>query len=448
MVRKIFVPLMVVVLTLSLTACDMDSVMSVVDTTNQRHEIVAKGSVSINDTINSKELFKSELASVNNVYDSVESECNIEKIDGSYKDGYEAFIKGFIQFVSNDYKSVENISKLDGYLSSNITDIERKMFDWWGKNINQISETWYTDTIMYNENAAYINTISRIKRDIDGQERDVDIAVKWHICRENGELKIKSASVISLDEVQKTIESVIDNKKDILTYAPSKSQGNEYRNVEEYDIEAANKLLEVYRNCSVTLLSESNEGSGFIVQPGYVMTTYDNIYKAKGIKVVFSDKTEKQIEGVVYASKDNNIAILKMSEKVGTKATFGKSAEVNSGEPVAIIGCAGEMIEHITLGNVYQKDINECGYDTMLVRAPLTTDGIGSAVVNKHGDIVGIVVQNSKDFRESVKVICTDRFQEEINKLSNIKWQDAKCIKLSDMKWCKDNTPDSEKNNK
>lgn len=438
MVRKILVPLMVVVLTLSLTACDMDSVMSVVDTTNQRHEIVAKGSVSVNDTINSKELFKSEWAAMNNVYEAEEGNTSINKVNGDYKEKYEQFVKQFIQFVSNEYKSVDKISDLDSYLSDSITDLERKMFDWWGKNINQISEIWYTDTIMYNENTAYVNTISRIKRNIDNEEKDVDVAVKWCIGNENGALKIKSISVVSLDEVQKTVESVINNKKEILTYAPSKSQGNEYKDIQVYDEEAASKLLEVYKNCSVTLLSDSNEGSGFIIAPGFVMTTYDNVYKAKGIKVMFSDKTEKQIDGVVYANKENNIAILKMNERVGTKAILGNSAELKNGEPVAIAGCAGEMIEHITLGNVYQIDKDEFGYDTALVRAPLTTDGIGSAVINTHGDVVGIVAKNNKDFRESVKVITTDRFKSEIQKIADMKWQDAKCVKLSNMKWCGD----------
>lgn len=448
MVRKILIPLMVVVLTLSLTACDMDSVMSVVDTSNQRHEIVAKGSVSVNDTINSKELFKSEWASMNGVYEAEEGNSSTNKVGGDYKERYEQFVKQFIQFVSNEYKSVEKISALDGYLSDNITDLERKMFDWWGKNINQISEIWYTDTIMYNENTAYINTISRIKRNIDGEEKDVDIAVKWCIADEGGALKIRSISVVSLDEVQKTIESVINNKKEILTYAPSKSQGNEYKDIEVYDEEAANKLLDVYKNCSVTLLSDNNEGSGFIVQPGFVMTTYDNVYKAKGIKVMFSDKTEKQIEGIVYANKENNVAILKMNERVGTKATLGDSDAIQNGEPVAIAGCAGEMIEHITLGNVYQVDKDEFGYNSALVRAPLTTDGIGSAVINTHGDVVGIVTKNTKDFRESVKVISINRFKNEIQKLADTKWQDAKCVKLSNMKWSGDSNSTEKETNK
>ena len=85
-------------------------------------------------------------------------------------------------------------------------------------------------------------------------------------------------------------------------------------------------------------MTDNNEGTGLIIEAGYVMTTYDNIYKARGIKIVFSDNTEKDIDGIVYANKEHNIAVLKMNEKVGTPIELGNYEGLNEGDIAAIVG--------------------------------------------------------------------------------------------------------------
>ena len=219
-------------LVLSMTACDMDDVMSVVDTSNQRVELVVKGEKTVKDTINSKEQFTLDFANITEVEDCIEREGTINKVtDVTMKENAEKLIRDFIKFISTDYKTVDDISALDEYLCKDITDTELRMFDWWGKNINQVSETWYLDTIVDSNDFYVINTISRIKREIDGTEKDVDVAAKWKVVHEDGHLKIGEASVVSLDEVKESITNILSAESDIAIYKPTKSQGNEYKDI-------------------------------------------------------------------------------------------------------------------------------------------------------------------------------------------------------------------------
>lgn len=434
--KNIAISLLLGIFTLGLSSCDTESVMSVVDTTNGKNGVIDKGTVSLSNTFNPKQKFTLDFASINDVADSEVIASSADKFDSSYREGAESFVKEFIRFVSNEYNNIESLTRLDSeFLGSRITDTERKVFDWWGKNINQVSETWYVDTVAYNNDEFYINTISRMKRDIDGEQKEVDVAVKWYVAREENGIRIQSASIISLDEVNECISSIIDTNKNVTIYNPSKSQGSEYKNISTYDTKAAESLVKVYKNSSVTLLSDTNEWSGVIIQPGYILTTYDNMYEANTIRVMFSDKTVKDVDGIVYADKKKNIAILKMTERVGTKLTLGEPDDIEIGEPVAAIGCAGENIEHVTCGNVYAKLINEYNRSIMLCRLPLTSDGSGSVVVNKNGDAIGIVVDTSNDFKEASTVISIESVRSEIDKIEETKWNDAKCIKLSNMQW-------------
>ena len=194
-IKKALSMALILGLTVSMTACDMDDVMSVVDTSNQRVELVVKGEKTVKDTINSKEQFILDFASITEVDNCVEKEGTINKItDATVKENAEKLVKDFIKFISTDYKTVDDIGALDEYLCKDITDTELRMFDWWGKNINQVTETWYLDTIVDSEEFYVINTISRIKREIDGTEKDVDVAAKWKVVHEDGHLKIGSAS--------------------------------------------------------------------------------------------------------------------------------------------------------------------------------------------------------------------------------------------------------------
>lgn len=424
-----------VIISLLLCSCDSESVMSVVKTTDGQSGTVEKGSISSINTVNSREMFKSELATVNNIENGDIVQSNLNKFDTNYKESAESFIKEFIQFLSNGYGNVDSLQELDKYLGSNISNTERKVFDWWGKNIKQVSETWYIDTVMYNEDNFYINTISRMKRNIDEQMVDVDIAVKWHIKREEDGIKIYSASVVNLDEVNESINSLISNKEDMLVYKPSKSIGSEYNNIKSYDTSAKDALIELYKNSCVGVLSDTTEGSGFIIHPGYVLTTYDNVYKAKEINIIFKDKDEIQVEGIVYADKEKNTAVLKLSDKIGTGIDIGDITELKSGEPIAIIGSAGKEVEQVTCGNIYEKDLNEFGNQTILARIPLASDGIGSIAVDMNGGVIGIVVGNDKQLKETCKIMSIAEIKDTIDIIVNSDSNNVKCAKLKDTDW-------------
>lgn len=430
--------MVIIISALNLAACDTDSIMSVVDTSNQRVELVEKGQKVIQDVINSREQFIFDFASINDVRECKVTSDDTEKITlADKKEEAENLVKSFINFVSSEYKTVDNIEKLDTYLSEHITDVELRMYDWWGANTNQLSETWFVDTIAESEKGYTINTISRLKRNIDNEQKEVDIAVKWTVVYENGELRIASTNVVSLDEVKEGIQSILKGKTDMTIYKPTKSQGNEYSNIKNIDAKALKSVKEVYKDSVVAVLTDNNEGTGFILAPGYVVTTYDNIYKAKGIKVMFPDETEKNIKGIVYASKIDNVAVLKMTEKVGTAVELGKYSDIKDKDPVAIVGCAGTMIEHITGGNMTQKAYNEYDRMVMLVRAPITNDGLGSIVVNPSGKVVGMINYTNSTFKEMSRALSTAHLGDVSKYLKSTEWNSVKAISLGSMEWNK-----------
>ena len=79
--------------------------------------------------------------------------------------------------------------------------------------------------------------------------------------------------------------------------------------------------------------------------------------------------------------------------------------------------------------------VNEYGTQGMLMRAPVTNDCIGSAIINSEGKVVGIITYTNSTFKEMSKAISSNKMQEIKERCTLAEWDKTDGISLSNMKW-------------
>lgn len=135
-------------------------------------------------------------------------------------------------------------------------------------------------------------------------------------------------------------------------------------------------------------------GSGFFVGPGLIAT---NIHCVVGTTWVFVEsarmKTQFPIESVVAFDDKNDLVILKVAGEA-TPLPLGDSDALKINSPVYAVRCVGEDIEAkgakgvITPGTVHGIGRS---HKHLRLRAPLSHGNSGGPVLNKRGEVIGIV---------------------------------------------------------
>jgi len=136
-------------------------------------------------------------------------------------------------------------------------------------------------------------------------------------------------------------------------------------------------------------------GSGFIVrQNGVVVTNYHVIGMAEEIKVKASNKV-LDVEGLIFIDKENDLVILKAKARSMPVVKLGVVGKANIGEYVYIIGRPSGFEDAISVGLL--SEIREIGEDVEILRmtAPASPGMSGSPVVNRNGEVVGVVTSGS-----------------------------------------------------
>jgi serine protease Do len=139
---------------------------------------------------------------------------------------------------------------------------------------------------------------------------------------------------------------------------------------------------------------ERSLGSGVIVtSDGYILTNNHVVDGATDVKVMLSDKRELKAS-VVGTDAKTDIAVLKVEASGLTPLVIGDSTKVQVGDYALAIGNPFGVGQTVTMGIVSALGRNNLGIeayeDFIQTDAPINPGNSGGALINDHGQLVGI----------------------------------------------------------
>ena len=142
-------------------------------------------------------------------------------------------------------------------------------------------------------------------------------------------------------------------------------------------------------------LREQDQGSGVIVDAeGYIITNYHVVDRASDVNVELSDGSKHSAQ-VVGADPATDLAVLKISAANLTAAPWGKSSDLEVGDPVLAIGNPFGLARTVTAGILSATGrhavVEHVNYqDFLQTDAAVNPGNSGGPLVNMKGQIVGI----------------------------------------------------------
>jgi len=135
-------------------------------------------------------------------------------------------------------------------------------------------------------------------------------------------------------------------------------------------------------------------GSGVIVDPnGIIITNNHVIEKADEVKVLLSDKREFKGK-VIGSDPKSDIAVVKIDAKDLPTVPWGNSDKLQVGEYVLAIGNPFGLNQTVTMGIVSavgRANVGIADYEDFIqTDAAINPGNSGGAMVNTHGELVGI----------------------------------------------------------
>ena len=136
-------------------------------------------------------------------------------------------------------------------------------------------------------------------------------------------------------------------------------------------------------------------GSGVIVSPdGYILTNNHVVEDATQVKVSFSDKREFTAK-VIGTDKDTDIAVIKIDQQNLPVLPLSDSSHAQVGDVVLAIGNPFGIGQTVTMGIVSATGRSMGGNierfeDFIQTDASINPGNSGGALVNTHGELVGI----------------------------------------------------------
>jgi S1-C subfamily serine protease len=153
----------------------------------------------------------------------------------------------------------------------------------------------------------------------------------------------------------------------------------------------------------VTVLSFDGDGkqlgigSGFIVrEDGLVVTCYHVIQNASAVEVRNKEIGSYYVKGVVEVDRKMDFAVLKIAAEDLSVVPMGDSSLVKLGEGVVAIGNPKGLTGTISAGLISQIREEE-DFTILQTSAPIYAGNSGGPLINKHGEVIGIVAARVAD---------------------------------------------------
>ena len=187
-------------------------------------------------------------------------------------------------------------------------------------------------------------------------------------------------------------------------YSLAKATGSE-KSVQEIIAQNENAVVEirtesVARDSWLQNYVTQGAGSGVIVDTkGYILTCNHVIEGASKITVTLKDGTELEAS-VIGTDSQNDIAVLKVSAKNLTAASYGDSSELQVGDMVVAIGNPlGELGGSASSGIISALDrtvtIENKEMTLLQTDTSINPGNSGGGLFDQYGNLIGIVVAKS-----------------------------------------------------
>lgn len=216
-------------------------------------------------------------------------------------------------------------------------------------------------------------------------------------------------------------------------------------NIESFDysklINLDNNIISgVYGNHSDSVVKiifsdvdkESSSGVGFYVASGIIATSWSLINESLDnygyISIVDKDNKAHEIDGIVTANPDIDVAIIKLKQETGEGVSYDDMSLYKKGDPIISIssktGYGFSAIAGIS------ATINN---ETMESILPSTDSDRGSPIFSTDGKLISMTINRpiNSNFSTSINSKYFKYFQENI---SSIKFSDIKTVKVSYLK--------------
>jgi S1-C subfamily serine protease len=142
----------------------------------------------------------------------------------------------------------------------------------------------------------------------------------------------------------------------------------------------------------VTIKAGKSLGSGFgVTDEGWVATNVHVVAGEKDIKVILPDGQERPVTAVIAHDDKHDLAILRVAG-MPMALSVGEGAEVGLGDEVVVIGNPLGLQSTVSNGIVSGGREFEKGFEVLQITAPIAPGSSGGPLIDKHGQVVGVVV--------------------------------------------------------
>lgn len=200
---------------------------------------------------------------------------------------------------------------------------------------------------------------------------------------------------------------------------------NDFDNIYNSNIQNIVYLAAYYNN---RLTSTAN---GFFINDGLVVTTWsfleETLKDSQYITIKGNDGRNYQIDGIVTANPETDIAVIKLQHKNGTSVTLGDCSKLAIEDPVVTISSKSGT------GLIMQKGIVLANDEYIQTSIPLAKADEGSPLFDKNGHVVGI--NTSKSTNTSISISSNSKVLKEINdKFNKMNFDSIETISFEKLK--------------
>ena len=151
---------------------------------------------------------------------------------------------------------------------------------------------------------------------------------------------------------------------------------------------------------SVTIKNDEGHGSGFVVsENGHIITNYHVVSDTTDLKVVMKNKSEYEVE-LIRVSKIADLALLKIDTTGVKPFKLRRDQEIKIANDIYAVGTpsAEDLSQTVSKGII--SGVRERSDNSQLIQtdASINSGNSGGAIVNKQGEVLGVVSSKLKGF--------------------------------------------------